>query len=394
MIQRLSRVGSVCGTSILYLICGFAAAAEQAQPQVYVGSIGKLPIVVEFDAGNPAQVSGQYFFKRLNRSQSFSGAMNGSKLLLKDASDTAMQDRTPNEWALHKDGKDGWQGEWQDNSGKPRPVSLQALQDGAFDAEEPVWKELYRESSYEYLRLHSLKFKAGPEQTFMGTHLQTLTDPVSKISFPQLTSGYTAEQRTRLNEKLRVQQFAEIDAYSRCLAEASHTMNSSVYATLVTPEWISPNIVSLRVDSTSTCIDKQTLTRHSALNLLVESGRTLTLEDVFWVGEGKPFHYAVDAQGNATAKSTVGGDVYSDYRAKKLVPWLVSQLNQRYADKIASVKADCDLTQAAAWRSSAWYFTNDGLAFVPACQTNVDWAVVPYSVIKQHPGGVSIKLPE
>lgn len=126
------------------------------------------------------------------------------------------------------------------------------------------------------------------------------------------------------------------------------------------------------------------------------TGQELTLEDVLWVGEGKPFHYELDEKGGTSF------DTYSNYRTNTLAPWIVSQLKAAHPDdmKAPETKDDCDYTDEQVWDFPSWHFTEKGLYVGPyfarvmrACE-GPDWSVIPYSVMKGHPGGMKVQLPE
>jgi hypothetical protein len=60
----------------------------------------------------------------------------------------------------------------------------------------------------------------------------------------------------------------------------------------------------------------------------------------------------------------------------------------------------CDYTDKSVWGYSNWHFTAKGLYLGPyfaRIQRNCDdpgWSVLPYSVVKQHPGAVKLELPQ
>ncbi len=97
-------------------------------------------------------------------------------------------------------------------------------------------------------------------------------------------------------------------------------------------------------------------------------------------------------------------EAYSTYQREVLVPWLIKQFTTLYPNEMKKPAEDddnaCDYSDESIWGYSPWYFTTKGLYLGPyfarvarACDAP-DWSILPYSVVKQHPGAVKLQLPQ
>ncbi|MOA51998.1 hypothetical protein D3C78_1752160 [compost metagenome] len=66
----------------------------------------------------------------------------------------------------------------------------------------------------------------------------------------------------------------------------------------------------------------------------------------------------------------------------------------------SAAEVECAFSDPQLWDFPSWYFTAKGIYFDPiyprvarACE-GPEWSVLPYHVIKQHPGGIKLKLPD
>lgn len=403
MIKGLLRSGPAYLTQAFIFLCALSPFALQAgeAPQVFTGTLGKMPIVLELDMSDPMEVSGRYFYEKYHTDLALSGVLKGKSLILKEGLDDDSGKVLP-EWHLRQNAQAGWQGDWKGPQGKTLKVELTEQQVTPPPAgAEAGWQAIYQKSTYDYLRLQGLSLQPDKIQTFMGYTLQWWTEPESKLSLFEITSGYTPEQSERLNQQLRARLWNEVVSYHACLLQGSRF--GADFQQTVTPELLSPGVVSLSIFTSYNCGGAHPDFGNSPLNLDVNTGKPLSLEDVLWVGKGKAFHYD-DREGlEGQDPSAVSFDTFSGYRSKQLAPWLVGQLQTLAPEEMKKPGAedqDCDFNDAKIWDFPAWYFTPTGIYFGPsfprvmrACESP-EWSVVPYSVAKQHPGGVPLELPE
>jgi len=358
---------------------------------VYSGMLGEMPIVVEMDLSNPAEVQGRYFYQKYLTDLPIYGNLQGQDLqLTEDPDDKSVKDFP--KLHLRPKGKNGWQGLWQGAQDNILAIELMENDIPApADTAEPGWQAIYHKSLYDYLRLQGLPLKAGKIETVMGHTLQWWTEPVSNLSMFEITSGYSAEERQRINRQLRARLWDDVVNYNDCLLGSRRRY--AYYNQTVTPHLLSPGVVSIGVVSRFYCGALPDLD-DTPLNFDVKSGKLLTLEDVLWVGQGKVLH-------NDASEDPVGVEAYTDYRQKQLIPWLVDQLKAIAPQAMQKPTSEdgCDYSDPDIWKYAFWRFTPKGIYFGPSFASGLrtcrspDWSVVPYAQIKKMPGGMEVQMP-
>lgn len=379
----------------LFLMAPALLAAER--PHVYSGKLGNMPIVVELDLSDPGEISGRYFYRKYHHDLQLAGVLDGQHLTLYEGQDEYGEKPRPRLQLSRT--ADGWQGQWQSPQGKRFAVSLaeQPIEEPPAGS-DPFWSTLHEQAPYEFLRLRELPLQAGKQQEFMGYTLQWWTEPVSKISLFEVLSGYLIPQRELINQQLRARLRQEVISYYRCKLYGG--TGWSEYSQTVTPRLLTADIVSLSIFTSYDCGGAHPDFGDSPLNLNARTGELLGLEDVLWLGDGKPFHYIRTGLGEDPA-STVGFKEFSSYRNETFAPWLVAELQKIASIEMGSAtEAECAFSAPEFWDFPIWYFTVKGIYFDPiyprvarACQGR-GWWVLPYHVVKQHPGGVGLKLPD
>ncbi|CAD5199547.1 RsiV family protein [Pseudomonas sp. FEN] len=367
-------------------LCMPCVAYAASGTQVYSGTLGKMPIMLEFDFSRTDGIWGRYFYQKYHSDLVVSGTLQGQDLeLTEDRNDKRISDIP----SLHLSPTDkgGWQGVWKDTAGKVLPIELTPAEiPPPSEKTQPGWQAIYDTSRYDYLRVQGLPLKAGKVETVMGHTLQWWHEPVSQLSMFEITSGYTAEQRRRINQQLRASLWAEVVNYNDCMLGGGH-MDAS-FGETVTPHLLAPGVVSAGISSAYYC-GAHPASSYTALNFDVKSGKRLTLENVLWVGKGEVLQDSHD-----------GWEAYGDYRKTQLVPWLINQLKviaPMNMKKPAS-EYECDFNDPDIWQYAYWYFTPKGINFAPypdgishACE-GPEWSVVPYAQIKRTPGDMKLQL--
>lgn len=394
------------GTLSTPLIClagclalGLAAPCHATEPWgVYRGTLGDAAVVMELDLTDPAHVSGRFFYQRQHLDVALEGALDGEQLELDQglpAYDNAPRPRL----TLHASAM-GWQGQWQSPQGEQRAVRLSAadLPAEATDT-EPFWHELRSASPYEYLRLSDLRLVEGQTQAFMGHSLRWQVERESGLTLFQLVEGYPDAQQAVLNRELRARLWGEVSAYHACLLGASR-MGNGEFEQTVTPQLLTPSILSVSIFTRYECGGAHPDFGDAPLNLDARTGQHLSLEDVLWLGHGKPLHYDDRDGATPSDRSDVDFDTFSRYRGETFAPWLVAQFKRLYPEQmVKTTDDDCDYADPDVWRFPAWHFTSEGVYLGPgfaramrACE-GTEWSVLPWSVLREHPGGVPLALP-
>lgn len=374
------------------------AHAEEGR-RVFTGTLGKMPIVLELNTTQQDEVTGRYFYEKYHRDLELSGSLQDSTLNLVEGNNRYGDDK-PLPTLKLKETANGWQGEWQSPQGKKLPVKLaEAKLPAPTSATLPFVAALPNDEPYEYLRLQGLKLKPAKKENFMGYDLQWWTEPETKISLFSVESGLSKDDQQRVNQQLLGRLWNEVISYHSCQLRGGENVEFMQQAE---PKMISPAVVSLNISTSYYCGGAHPDFGDSPLNIDVKTGHPLSLEDVLWVGEGKPLlHAERDSLGDKPL-SEAESDARYRYVSKELVPWVIQQFTALYPTemKTPAQDDDCDFTDESIWGTTPWYFTDRGLylgAYFARVQRSCDrpdWSILPYSIVKQHPGAVELQLPK
>ncbi|HUH56882.1 MAG TPA: hypothetical protein VLZ32_14230 [Rhodanobacter sp.] len=386
------------------LACVSLSVSADEKKAVYGGMLGHQAIVMELGSGDGDGLDGRYFYRRHHRD-----------LLLTDRTGTAdhvhlfegSDDDSPRpEIDLVRQPDGHWTGTWRSPQGKTLALTLQPaiVPPPAADAPDYL-KQLRLKDPYEYLRLSGLTLHAGPRTTFMGHTLQWWTEADSKITLFDIVDGYPDDQRRRLNGVLMDRLWNEVSSFYACMAGASGHGEGD-YEQTVTPHLMTPSLFSVSLLTSYDCGGAHPDFGDGPLNLDARTARPLTLEDILWLGKGMPFHYN-DSEDDAPAAdgepNSVDFDAFSAYRTKSLSPWLAQQFATLYPAKMTSGNADedeCGYDDPSVWEFPSWHMETGGLFIGPSfarvarvCEANDDWSLLPWAVVKQHPGRLRLALP-
>jgi hypothetical protein len=374
------------------------AHAEEGR-RVFTGTLGKMPIVLELNTTQQDEVTGRYFYEKYHRDLELSGSLQDSTLNLVEGNNRYGDDK-PLPTLKLEETANGWQGEWQSPQGKKLPVKLaEAKLPAPTSATLPFVAALPNDEPYEYLRLQGLKLKPAKKENFMGYELQWWTEPETKISLFSVESGLSKDDQQRVNQQLLGRLWNEVISYHSCQLRGGENVEFMQQAE---PKMISPAVVSLNISTSYYCGGAHPDFGDSPLNIDVKTGHPLSLEDVLWVGEGKPLlHAERDSLGDKPL-SEAESDARYRYVSKELVPWVIQQFTALYPTEMKKPAQDddCDFTDESIWGTTPWYFTDKGLylgAYFARVQRSCDrpdWSILPYSVVKQHPGAVKLQLPK
>lgn len=398
---RQTATGLLCAAAMLMAP---PLSAEEG-PTVYTGTLGSQAIVAELDFTQPDEVSGRYFYQKYHLDLPLNGSLTGDALHMKEGLDSL--DASPHPTITLHHAEQGWQGEWVGTQGKALPLQLTPAQPAAAPGDDPYLASLAGDDPYEYLRLQGLRLQRGKQQTVMGYPLQWWKEPQSGISLFEIVSAYPPAQLATLNQQLRARLWQEVVDYHGCQLGASR-FGQGEFDQTVTPEYLSANVISISIFTSYDCGGAHPDFGDAPLNLNARTGEKLALEDVLWVGQGRPFHFLFEDEqsddDDSDTHNSVTFDVYSTYRSKQFAPWLVSRFRALYPEQMAAPaegdEEGCNYSDPEVWNFPAWYFTPQGILFSPsfarvarACEAGLSWPVLPWAEILPHPGGAGLTLP-
>jgi len=358
------------------------AVPALARAEVWQGEVGKLPVVVELSGER--ELSGQYFYRKHLRDLELQGVRDGSgwHLQVRDR-----DDRVTERWELRERGG-ALEGQWQAGQRK-LPVRLQRVDLDALRAGQDG--DRYRRTgpevgAYDALRLSELSLSKGRSEEFQGHRLQWWNEPRSGMDLFTVESGYDAAARARLNRALNQRLWrSALDALQCRSAE------NSEFEQTVTPRLLDRRFLSVSLMSSYYCGGAHPDFGDAPLNLDVRSGRELELQDVLWLGKGRP--PAADAD-----RRDYGDPEYRrlrDYRDNVLAPWIVATLAKRRPQdmaKPAQPDPGCDYSDPQVWNLPVWHLRPEGLYVGPyfarvarACEYP-EWSLIPWAQVERHAG--------
>ncbi|GAB3252184.1 DUF3298 domain-containing protein [Chitinimonas naiadis] len=357
------------------------------------GQVGKAQIVMELTVQQDGAVDGRYFYRQHHVDIPLAGQRreDGSILLCEgELNDAALGEHGCDGFEIKPAGQGQWQGNWHGPKlAKPLPVQLLPLDISLLDGKRPAPVRTASGSSgrYELARRADMSFKRGRTERIQGHALQWWDEPVSGVSLFRVLDGYPADALTRINQVLTERHWQEVGAALSCLVRQGQRGDYEVQAK---PRLLSPKLFSASVMVSYDCGGAHPDFGDAPINLDVESGRSLLLEDLLWLGRGKPY----------LARNANGDRSNFDYEDNLLAPWISKTMAQRYPRQVKPQRGDeCDYRDKAVWRFPSWYLTPKGLYLGPsfpralrACEYP-DWAVLPWSVLRQHPGAGFSRLP-
>ncbi|UTH76174.1 hypothetical protein [Chromobacterium sp. IIBBL 290-4] len=355
--------------------------AAQVHADVWQGEVGGAPVVMEWSVDEQGEAEGRYFYRQRHSDIALTGKRDAQGVLRLGENLSADEARV--DLVLRPAGA-GWAGEWRGPQAKRAlPVRLKLLAlagEGGADAGGEM-------DDYNRARLADLRLKPAGKQHFQGYRLAWWVEPVSKIRWFRLESGYPADAMARLNRILEKRQWREIVDAFECVAGARGS-GLGAYEQTVIPHWFTPRVMSLSVETGAFCGGAHPDFGDAPLNLAVASGRLLHLEDVLWLGRGKP------------ARDENGQLLDSRYEQKVLQPWLADVFGRLYPREMDNEEGgDCDYRNPEVWSPDTWYLTPQGIqigAFFPRVEKACDnpaWSLLPWALARKHPGVLTPRLP-
>ena len=366
--------------------CGIAEARQATG--VWSGTLGANEIVVEInaaDAANPADRDGRYFYRRHRLDIQLAGkaAADGSITLTEGLRDDDPHPR----WSMRAPARMDWDGEWLGENGQRLPIHLRKVASDAMPAAREPGLQAVRGDidNYEYLRLSGLALQKGKLQRVNGYTLQWLHQPESNIDLFEVVGGYPQAQLQRINATLRKRLWTWVGDYYECVSGARRGQGE--FEATTTLRHIGPRIVSASLFSSFYCGGAHPDFGDAPANIDPRDGRELDLEDVLWLGPGKPLHAAAGDAWN---------QAWSDYRGKRFAPWAVATLKKSHPGEFGKRDDECDYSDPEVWEFAQWYAMPSGIhlaAYFPRYARACDdpgWSILPWKAVDAHAGAIRI----
>ncbi len=388
MINKISIVAAVL--SIQLTASQIIYAQTEPKPQLFEGMIGSAPVVMELTTSTDNTVTGRYFYTK----HILDIALDGMKLAdghIQLGENQNYGDDKRFDMDLYPN-HDGYRGEWHGHDVKhPKNIAI-SLTPIQKKARQNVYQLSSDSTDYDQIRLAKLSLRQQNITHFGNYDLQWWLEPISKVSFFRVISGYPADTLTRINKALTTRQWQEVNSYFSCQLGGARNSGGD-YDVTVTPRFINDKVLSSSVESSYYCGGAHPDFSDNPINIDVKTGQELQLEDVLWVGKTKRITLKRDANGQLTD---------FDYATHILGPWINQTMTKLYPNEVGSDSKkdeDCDYRDPELWQFPAFYFTPTGLhlsayfARVARACDDPDWAIVPWKIVNQHPGVLRMPLP-
>ncbi|MGM3172823.1 hypothetical protein [Dickeya lacustris] len=389
--------------------------------RVYEGQIAGQPVVIELVIEGWDVMSGRYFFPSERISRPILISNDGTKELSDDAEPVKLKlGRYADEanagaepiLLLRSNSESGTlSGELRADKGAVQKVVLSPLEWDKNTAGQP---SAFMKTLHESLYAYDWFFYRDAEPTRVnqtqtgGITVTWWQDPVSQFSLFQVESGYTPEQRERVNRYLRTVYWDTLSQMSLCRRQDGLKTQINL---------LSANAMSYTLTGKYQCQgDEQAqikLFTHT-LSLREHEGEKaqaafdeLRLSDVLWI-DSLPVPVINDAHES-------GDDDGEEQLENSLPGWLKEQFSALYPAKMTKgAPGACDYTETETWSHKRWFplgsagrwavmrwsLTPQGILFKPikpdgsgVCD-NEDWSVLPWRVVNRYPGRIQyLSLP-
>ena len=387
-IRSITMTHSIAFTLAL-LLTRVASAESDEQPQLFEGNIGSAAIVMELTTEKDNAVTGRYFYRKHHLDIALDGIKRADGSIQLGENQDYGDDKVV-DMVLHPT-QGNWQGTWQGHDAKKLKNIAITLTPLTSKIHQPSYRLPPESSPYDQIRLNSLSLRKQKITHFGNYDLQWWLEPVSKVSFFRVVSGYPIDTLARINTVLTNRQWQEINSYFSCQFDGARNSGGE-YEVAVTPRFMNDKLLSSSVQTSYYCGGAHPDFSDNPVNMDVKTGAALQLEDVFWLEKTKPMALKRGAHGERTEY---------DYETQVFGPWVSQTMTKLYPNEVGSDNKDddCDYRDPELWQFPAFYFTPKGLHlaayFARAARVcdNPDWAIVPWKIVNQHKGILKMKLP-
>lgn len=335
------------------------------------GEVGKYPIVMELWE-SPGEGEGRYFYDKYRQDIALRGLLEGNAYHLSSA-DYDGSENPADVFELVRAG-DLVSGKFTSSKGKEFLVELKVITPVSIDSYGVTPGFLKELGGYEKLQLNNLKIVQGKEEIVGGKFkIRWFSETRSGLSMFHVVSGYPKSIMDSVNSIIDSKFYSGLSGYFGC----SDGLGRSGVESAVRSYYLSAEFVSYAVTSGWSCVGAA----HpdfgiQGTTISTRKGKELTLEDMYWVGQGR--------------KPVPDSDAWMDYRVKVFSPSVVELFKKLYPDHMEMDDVDgCDYSDSGVWEFSSPYLTPQGLhlgayfARVQRACDNPDWSIIPYSILNK-----------
>lgn len=254
-------------------------------------------------------------------------------------------------------------GSWQNNSSKPKVVSLKISK-----------------KSYDKFRNDNLSFSRDKIQNAsQNREIVWIKENHSDILYPRLGNGFSKQEIVATNNILENIQKDMIIGYLTCVSRFDYESGMETNNKL---EFIGKNFISIGTSDNYYCGGAHPDFGSYGNLIELKSGKSYTIDEILAFDKVVPKY----KRGDNDEKFTK----YAEYREKKFAPTIKRLIFEEQGWSLGQKfnQDECDYGDDDVWDFISWYATKDGLAIIPifarvnrACEEPF---VIPYNKLSKY----------
>ncbi|MBV4357404.1 hypothetical protein [Pinibacter aurantiacus] len=352
---------------VFLFVAVLVTTTVKAQIVLLDGVVSKYPILMALDTSDRTILNGVYYYKKTKQDIELTGSIS------KNGSIELTSDDTEDKFSLTRKGS-VWQGTFRSAKGVKLPVTLKVIKDslnktGAAKTSDP--SEILETYKFADIKLVPGKLEII-DNKFV---IQWYTEATTKITTFRIVKGYPDDVIQKANEIIDGDFNSNLSACFSCAGGDG----SFGYDVSFSSYHLDDHFISYCIGANWDCKGAAHPDfGENGKTINAKDGKELTLEDMFWLGNG--------------AKPRENSDAWSDYRGKVFAPGIVELFKRLYPTQMKKPTSDedCDYTDPEVWKYANFYLTKKGLyigatfARVQRACDSPEWSIIPYAELKKN----------
>ncbi len=353
--------------SFLLLLSLLSTSAFSDDYHVLESTIGKDKIYMLIEEYESGYINACYFYESSLKNIPLAGEKD-SIYTLYFASDV---DEFKERFVLTKTPNNIFKGSWEDNTIKQDitlyPVSIDTVKHPF--AQLNFVKQL---SPFDYIRSSYFSFREEKTSSYKGKEFRWFYEEHSGCSFFRLGNDFSnADVANNTLAGLHISN--AIDALS-CSFDWSHGGGSMDFSTDIS--YLTDDLLGFALYASWYCGGPYPDWGTTGFLIDLNNGKSYGIDEIVAFDET----VTTEKQSNFTA--------FSDYRVSYFAPQLMEIINEGEGFKNEGLREDCEYEELWVWNFPDWYFTEQGIMFIPSyphvsAVCRVDF-LVPFSGMKNY----------
>ena len=291
---------------------------------------------------------GEYFFLNEKKNILFKGPCEGKDCTLNvfTLNKATNKEEVTESFAISENSEHNWTGIWKkgDNSAQIilRPIDVKTITHKFADI--PFIKKV---DPFSYVRTADLTFTQVKTKKINGLTVVWLKENFSGVEFFRIKKGLAEPALTELNGALTSIHLNNVEGYFWCnsaFVEATYKFGHSI-------SFLNKKLLNINTTLVSDCHGTGAEAVADNLTLDCENGKTLALENIFYVGND--------------AIPEVNSGEWFTYRYNVFGAFIFKTLAELYPDKFKAQDKQCNYNKVEAWQFPQWRISDKGLVLKP-----------------------------